>query len=466
MSLLSDLFNQQYITNPSVYKGPSPFAITNPQVVGPQVVPIPAADVSKYTSMFSSAPANQNPVPPANQNPVPPANQNPVPPANQTPAVDLYAKYRDPATGKIMTPQEYAVYIASKVPKSGTGDVPQYAGDAITNPNQSTTSLLGSAYDLNNARNDLAVGQTSLFSGSDTNASGEKIIYSPTERAAIEKAYSGVYDPALKDVLTKLDTKQKQDALKATQDFELTKLAKQHEYDLELKKTPTPVSSVYGTDSTTGSIPNDVQAVLEGRNTLYNIRQTMGRTNQAATYMQAMRDAITKVDPNFDFIASDAGGKSVSTAYVQKATAAINSVLPNIQKITDLSNQVSRIGVTGVDKLIQGAGLILNNKKIQNFREAQKLIADEIGVALGAGTVSDMKLQLGFDVTDPTVSQEVFASNMEVVKEFLNNRKAGLDSLRYQSAVTGGGNNSVVNTNTNTNVVSTTNTNNDPLGIR
>ena len=75
--------------------------------------------------------------------------------------------------------------------------------------------------------------------------------------------------------------------------------------------------------------------------------------------------------------------------------------------------------------------------------------------SLGAGTVSDMKLQLGFDVTDPTVSQEVFASNMEVVKDFLNNRKAGLDSLRYQSAVTGGGSNSVVNTNTNTNVVST-----------
>lgn len=187
------------------------------------------------------------------------------------------------------------------------------------------------------------------------------------------------------------------------------------------------------------SLSNDMQAILEGRNTMYNIRQTMGRSNQAAAYMQSLRNAITKEDPHFDFVASDAGGKSVSTSYVQRATAAINSVIPNIQKVVDLSNQVSRIGVTGVDALLQKGGTIINNQTVSNFHEAQKLIADEIGVALGAGTVSDMKLQLGFDITDPSVSQEVFASNMGIVKDFLNNRIAGLKSLRYSSSTVGGG---------------------------
>lgn len=192
-----------------------------------------------------------------------------------------------------------------------------------------------------------------------------------------------------------------------------------------------------GTEETRGVIDTDVQAILEGRNTMYNIRQTMGRTNAAAAYMQKVREQITAIDPNFDFVASDAGGRSVSTGYVQKATAAINSVLPNINTLVDLSNQVSRVGITGVDKIIQAGNIVVGDKKVANFHEAQKLIADEIGIALGAGTVSDMKLQLGFDVTDPSMSQEVFASNMALVKEFLNNRKAGLDSLRYSSSVTG-----------------------------
>lgn len=193
------------------------------------------------------------------------------------------------------------------------------------------------------------------------------------------------------------------------------------------------------TGYTSGSITGDVKDVLEGRNTMYNIRQTMGRTNKAAAYMEQMRNEIRKVDPSFDFVASDAGGKSVSTQYVQKATAAINAVLPNIDKIVNLSNDVNRFGVKYVDRILQAGNQQIGDKKVSNFHEAQKLIADEIGVALGAGSVSDMKLQLGFDVTDPSVTPEVFASNMAIVKDFINNRKAGLDSLRYKSSTVGGG---------------------------
>lgn len=187
-----------------------------------------------------------------------------------------------------------------------------------------------------------------------------------------------------------------------------------------------------------GVSATDLKAVLEGRNTLQNIRQTVGRSKAADAKMQALRDTLSKIDPNFDFVASDAGGKSVSTSYVQRATAAINSVLPNIDKVVDLSNQVNRVGIKGVDALLQKGALQIGDQKVSNFHQAQKLIADEIGVALGAGTVSDMKLQLGFDVTDPSVSPEVFASNMAIVKDFINNRKSGLNELRYKSSVTTG----------------------------
>lgn len=190
---------------------------------------------------------------------------------------------------------------------------------------------------------------------------------------------------------------------------------------------------------TSNTIAGDVKDILEGRNTMYNIKQTMGRTNSAAAYMQSVRNQIRKVDPSFDFIASDAGGKSVSTSYVQKSTAAINSVLPNIGKVIDLSNQVQRIGVSGVDALLQKGAIQIGNQKVSNFHEAQKLIADEIGTALGSGSMSDMKLQLGFDITDPSVRPDVFASNMGIVKEFIENRKQGLNDLRYKSSTAGQG---------------------------
>jgi len=224
-------------------------------------------------------------------------------------------------------------------------------------------------------------------------------------------------------------------------DFETYKQAEEtrkNKAAQELKATPSGAAAPLPTGgSSTGSIQGDMKDILEGRNTMYNIRQTMGRTNQAAAYMQSLRDEIRKIDPNFDFVASDAGGKSVSTAYVQRATAAINSVLPNIDKVVDLSNQVLRIGVKGVDNLLQKGAIQIGDQKVSNFREAQRLIADEIGVALGAGTVSDMKLQLGFDVTDPSVTPEVFASNMGIVKDFVNNRLKGLQELRYRSTAVG-----------------------------
>lgn len=130
------------------------------------------------------------------------------------------SKYIDPATGEFFkTAQEYGNYIASKIPK---GDIPKTATDAIINPNQTTTQLESTARNLNNARNDLAVGETTMFAGSDKTAGGEQIIYSPAEKEAIRKASAGIYDPALNDVFARLKeqkTKEESD-IKAKQDRE------------------------------------------------------------------------------------------------------------------------------------------------------------------------------------------------------------------------------------------------------
>jgi len=122
-------------------------------------------------------------------------------------STDLYEKYRDPKTGEVMSPEEYALSLGDKVPK-GNGQIPNYAGDAMTNPDQSANELIGRATDLNNARNDIATGETDPYGVG--NKSG--IAYSPAELKAIESAYAGVYDPAIKDVFSRLRDKQDSDA--------------------------------------------------------------------------------------------------------------------------------------------------------------------------------------------------------------------------------------------------------------
>jgi len=143
--------------------------------------------------------------PPAVEQPAPIFNQ---PTAEQPAEQPTRSKYMNPATGKYYTPQEYANSVAMKIPASkGTGDVSQYAGDALANPNQSSGDLRNKAREMNNTRNDIATGTTDPYSvGKDSG-----IAYSPQELKAIESAYAGVYDPAINDVFERLKEKQTSD---------------------------------------------------------------------------------------------------------------------------------------------------------------------------------------------------------------------------------------------------------------
>jgi len=97
--------------------------------------------------------------------------------------------------------------VDNMVMKQQGGDVPRYAGDVLTQGPQTTEQLQMTAAELNNARNDIATGATDPYKAA--NQSG--IPYTFAELNAIQKAYAGVYDPAINSALAKLDAKQKQE---------------------------------------------------------------------------------------------------------------------------------------------------------------------------------------------------------------------------------------------------------------
>jgi len=118
--------------------------------------------------------------------------------------------------GGLLSPDEYANNVANKLTGRQVPDIPKYAGDQFNEGPQTVAQMQKTATDLNNTRNDLATGETDPYKI----GSKSGLDYSPEELRAIEKAYAGVYDPALTSALSKLEQRQKEDAaaLKEEQD--------------------------------------------------------------------------------------------------------------------------------------------------------------------------------------------------------------------------------------------------------
>lgn len=254
--------------------------VSKPTIITPDVTP----------------PGDQPPAPGSTGAPKPPIFHGntpavPVTPPAQAPTNLDYSKYTNPETGKPYTPSEYADVVAKRM--SG-GDIPSYAGDAITNQNMSAEELKRRGTDLNNQRNDIAVGETDPYKV----ASESGIQYTPAELSAIEKAYSGVYDPALKDVFAKLDARQKADEEKAQaerdlkksemdQKNDLEKMKVQFGYDKALKQTTAPGTGI-GTGGT-GEYTSDLDAIVGS--TLATINTKFGQQQFQNQISRARNDA-------------------------------------------------------------------------------------------------------------------------------------------------------------------------------
>jgi hypothetical protein len=167
------------------------------------------------------------------------------------------------------------------------------------------------------------------------------------------------------------------------------------------------------------------QDLAYGRLTFAQFRTIMAYNRDASAKM-AIYAKAADLNPEFNPAKFEMGFRFAANPQTQRALAAVDNVLPNIDWIVALSDSWDRTKYPDVNRLLSAMQFKVGNRTVSNLRQAQKLIGDELGVALGAGGMTDMKLQLGLDVVDPTLAPDVFLSNMERVKEFLMKRKASL----------------------------------------
>ena len=194
MASLLDLINKYF----PAYTGPGGSQAGRSPTATPQYAAEAkiATDSGKVTKPIFKSPTTVAPASPAV--PVVSNQSSPVVPPH----------YINPKTGKLYTATEVADNIAGTIPESATTpDIPKMAGDQFKNTNQTAEQIQSEAAGVNNTRNDIATGTTDPYGI----ASKSGISYTPAELKAIEKAYAGIYDPALNSALAKLDSKQKRE---------------------------------------------------------------------------------------------------------------------------------------------------------------------------------------------------------------------------------------------------------------
>lgn len=140
----------------------------------------------------------------------------------------------------------------------------------------------------------------------------------------------------------------------------------------------------------------------------------------------AIFNTASALNPAFDPVAFERGQKFAANPKTMTSLSAINAVEPNLQRLVDLSQQWDRTKYPDVNAFLRGVGFRWGNRKVTDFGILQKIVGDELGVALGAGTMSDMKLKLGLDLAGGNLSPENFFSAMQEVLSALENRKRSL----------------------------------------
>ncbi len=201
----------------------------------------------------------------------------------------------------------------------------------------------------------------------------------PAPLAAIEKAYAGIYDPALKDVFSKLDLKQKQDAADLANKTKLSDAAIAQKNAIELKQTPT-----YADLHPAGA------AGLNGLS-LDNFVTTSSKGNQYVDLSTLTDKAQKAVVEN----AARASGVPVLTdANVQK----MNAIEDTRNNLDNIKAQFDKIGYSnGTTKALGGFGLsnrvqdLFGNTDIGSFKAWRTAAINSIQ-ALAGGVGSGLRI--------------------------------------------------------------------------
>ena len=304
--------------------------------------------------------------------------QNPPPaPKNETPAVPSQWMRPD---GTMKTPEEIANEVAGTL-KAGQGpDIGKLAGDQFGGQGKSAVELAAEAAQINNTRNDIAVGENDPYKV----AAQSGIAYTPQELQAIESAYAGIYDPAITTALAKVEQKQAEDAAAAEAKVRQDEIRLQAELDATAPFTLGQDQVRYGADGKPLAVglSSDSGGVGTG---VY----TPGSNPTVDAFVKGIRTGAYKAsDIPDEYKALVAQGMATQPAISETSTGAvsvINELLANpaIDRLAGLS---SIFPIVPGGEAAEAATLAKQLKGILSLENREQL--------KGSGAISDFEFKV------------------------------------------------------------------------
>lgn len=153
----------------------------------------------------------------------------------------------------------------------------------------------------------------------------------------------------------------------------------------------------------------------------------LGRSDKnSGARLQAYQMA-KQINPSFDPSEYEKEFKAYENNGNQKALAQIAAVQPNIDTMIKMSNDVPRLGMPLINKMIMNGKYAIGDTPVTTLEEMRHALADELGVALSrSGNFSDAKLALARDLLHTDISESNFASNMGLLKHMLDNNEKSI----------------------------------------
>lgn len=197
----------------------------------------------------------------------------------------------------------------------------------------------------------------------------------------------------------------------------MKELAQQRLIDLKEKNKPTEV--VEGTPDY-----RRAEDIAFGRLTLAQAKGLYSFKDKEK--LRAILDKAEQVNPDFNAALFEQGYKFAANPKTQMAMASIASVEPNIDRLIALSDKWDRTKFPSFNAFLKAVKFQWGDRTVTNLEQLQTIVGDELGTALGSGSASDLKVELGLKMAGGNASAENFRSTLMEVKHALTNRKRGL----------------------------------------
>ncbi len=161
----------------------------------------------------------------------------------------------------------------------------------------------------------------------------------------------------------------------------------------------------------------------------------------------AIENEVLRQNPNYNFAQAESSFRFGANTGIQTQVARIgNLVNPGgaLDQLDELSAKVPRSQYPNFNNLTIKALEATGDPNVSAFLTAAKAVGDEIGNALASTGGSDLKVQLGLDMTNPNLTIEQFTSSVETARNLLAARSEAYGNIspmlnQYSNAGGSGG---------------------------